>query len=161
MKSGKREQRACIRKKGRSMKVFVGNQFGRYFIIGLQKDDLILESIQKAVNEYGIKNAIITSGIAATYHMRWHHIGNTEDRPSDVIMEHSAPMEVGGISGMVIDGTPHLHCTFSDHERAWAEHLEEGCRIQYVGEISMIELLDVNLGRFANDFGVKLIGEKV
>jgi hypothetical protein len=141
------------------MKVFTGNQFGRYFIIGLQKDDLILESVQKTVDEYGIKNAIITSGIAATYHMRWHHIKDTDDHPTDLIMEHSAPMEVGGISGLVIDGIPHLHCTFSDHDRAWAEHLEEGCRVQYVGEISMIELLDVDLSRIPNAYGVKLISE--
>jgi hypothetical protein len=126
----------------------------------LQKDDLILESIQKAVDDYGIKNAIITSGIAAAYHMRWHHIKNTDDQPVDLIREHSAPMEVGGISGMVIDGVPHLHCTFSDHERAWAEHLEEGCRIQYVGEISMIELLDLDLSRIPNSNGVKLISKK-
>lgn len=142
------------------MKVFTGHQFGRYFIIGLQKDDRILESVQQTVDEYGIKNAIITSGIAATYHMRWHHIGNTEDRPADIIKEQSAPFEIGGISGMVIDGVPHLHCTFSDHERAWAEHLEEGCCIQYIGEISMIELLDVDLSRIPNEFGVKLLSGK-
>lgn len=142
------------------MKVFTGNRFGRYFIIGLQKDDRILESVRQTVEEYGIKNAIVTSGIAATYHMRWHHIGNTEDRPADVIMEKSAPMEIGGISGLVIDGVPHLHCTFSDQERAWAEHLEDGCSIQYVGEISMIELLDVDLTRIPNEFGVKLISAK-
>ena len=142
------------------MRVYEGSRFGRYFIIGLQKDDLILESIKKTAEQYGIRNAIITSGIAATYHMRWHHIKDTDDRPTDMIMEHSAPMEVGGISGMIIDGVPHLHCTFSDHERAWAEHLEEGCRIQYVGEISMIELLDVDLSRIPNEFGVKRISEK-
>ena len=142
------------------MRVYEGSRFGRYFIIGLQKDDLILESIKKTAEQYGIRNAIITSGIAATYHMRWHHIKDTDDRPTDMIMEHSAAMEVGGISGMIIDGVPHLHCTFSDHERAWAEHLEEGCRIQYVGEISMIELLDVDLSRIPNEFGVKRISEK-
>ena len=142
------------------MKAFVGNQFGRYIIIGLQKNDLILESIQEVINRYGIRNAIVTSGIAATNHMRWHHIKNTEDYPTDVIREHSAPMEIGGISGMVIDGIPHLHCSFSDHEKAWAEHLEEGCRVQYVGEISMIELLDVDLARIPNSFGVKQLAEK-
>ena len=142
------------------MKTFVGNRFGRYLIIGLQKDDLILESIKQAIDEHGIKNAIITSGIAATYRMRWHHIKDTNDHPTDEILEHAAPMEVGGISGLVIDGVPHLHCTFADHDRAWAEHLEEGCRIQYVGEISMIELLDVDIARVPNEFGVKLLSQK-
>ena len=142
------------------MKVFTGSKFGRYFLIGLQRDDLILESIQKAVDEYGIKNAIVTSGIAATYHMRWHHIKGTDILPNDEIREDSAPFEVGGISGLVIDGVPHLHCTFSDHERAYAEHLEKGCRIQYLGEISMIELLDADVERIPNEYGVKLLSQK-
>lgn len=142
------------------MKTFVGNQFGRYILIGMQKGDGILESVQQAVEEYGIRNAIVTSGIAATYHMRWHHIRDTEDLPTDEFYEHSAPIEVGGISGMVIDGVPHLHCTFADHDRAYAGHVEDNCRVQYVGEISMIELLDLDVTRLPNEFGVKLLSEK-
>lgn len=137
------------------MKTFVGSQFGRYVLIGLGKDDLVLESIQEAVRTYGIKNAIVTSGIAATYHMRWHHIRDTEDCPADLIYEEDGPMEVGSIGGLIIDGVPHLHCTFATPERAYAGHLEEGCRIQYVGEISLIELLDVNPQRIQDEFGVK------
>ena len=60
------------------MKTFCGNQFGRYIIIGLQKDDLILESVQKAVQEYGIKNAIVTSGIAAKCADNCMHCGKCE-----------------------------------------------------------------------------------
>ncbi len=142
------------------MKTFCGNQLGRYVIIGLQKDDLILESVQKAVNDYGIRNAIVTSGIAATYHMRWHHIKDTEDYPTDEFLEHSGPIEVGGISGMVIDGVPHLHCNFADHDRAWSGHLEDHCAVQYVGEISMIELLDLDITRLPNMYGVKLLSER-
>lgn len=142
------------------MKMFSGNKYGRFIIIGLQKDDFLLESVQTAVDKYGIKNAIVTSGVAAVYHMRWHHIANNDDEPVDVIHEIDGPIEVGGITGMVVEGVPHLHCTFADHNRAWAGHLEEGCRIQYVGEISLIELLDVGVGRVANNYGVKLLTEK-
>ena len=142
------------------MKTFVGSQLGRYVIIGLQKDDLLLESVKEAIRENGIQNAIVTSGIAATHHMRWHHIENTEDIPTDTMYETDGPIEVGGIGGLVLDGVPHLHCTFADHHRAWAGHLEEGCRVQYVGEISLIELLDVDLTRLPNPNGVKLISER-
>ncbi len=142
------------------MKAFVGNQTGRYVIIGLQKDDLVLESIQKVIDENGIRNAIVTSGIGAAYHMRWHHIKNTDDRPTDMIHELDGPMEISSIGGLVIDGKPHLHCAFADHDRAFVGHLEEGCKIQYVGEISMIELLDVDLARIADEFGVKHLDER-
>lgn len=139
------------------MEVFTGSKLGRYMIIGLKKDDLILESIREAIQAHGIRNAIVTSGIAATHHMRWHHIENTEDYPTDTILETDGPIEVGGIGGLILNGVPHLHCSFADHHRAWSGHLEEGCRIQYVGEITLIELLDVELDRVADQFGVRTI----
>ena len=142
------------------MKTFCGDQFGRYLIIGLQKGDQILESVRKAIAEYDIRYAIVTSGIAATNHMRWHHVRDTEDYPTDEFYDLSGPIEVGGISGMVIDGVPHLHCNFADHGRAWSGHLEDGCVVQYVGEISMIELLDLDITRLPNEFGLNLLSEK-
>lgn len=142
------------------MKTFIGSQLGRYMIIGLQKDDLILESIKAAIKEAGIRNAIVTSGVAATHHMRWHHIEDTQDTPTDTIHEASGPIEVGSIGGLVLDGIPHLHCTFADHHHTWAGHLEEGCLIQYVGEITLIELVDIDLTRLPNSYGIKLISKR-
>ena len=141
------------------MKSFVGNNFGRYVLIGLQKGDLSLESLCEVINKYGIKNAIVTSGIAAVSHMRWHHVKDTADLPSDIIHEKDGPIEVGGITGMVINGVPHLHCSFANHDRCWAGHVEEGCRVLYVGELSLIELLDVDLDRIPNEFGISLLSE--
>ena len=142
------------------MKAFVGSSLGRYMILGLQKDDPVLESITKAAAEAGFRNAIVTSGVAAAYHMRWHHVRDTEVRPTDIIYETDGPIEVGGIGGLILNGQPHLHCTFADHARAWAGHLEEGCLVQYVGEITMIELLDVDVERAANEYGVRLIADR-
>ena len=142
------------------MQTFVSDRLGRVVIIGLKPGDLILESITSEIQRLGIKNAIVTSGIAATSHMRWHHIHDTSPWPRDDIYETDGAMEIGGIGGLVIDGTPHLHCTFADHNRAWAGHLEMGCVVQYVGEISIIEVLDLDLARVADDHGVKTIQAK-
>ena len=142
------------------MKVFTGIEFGRYFIIGLQKDDLILESIKKVISDYDIRNAIITSGISAVNHMRWHHVKDTNDIPTDVIYELDGPIEVAGINGLVINGIPHVHCSFADHNRSWSGHLEDGTRVQYVGEISMIELMDIDPDRLPNQFGINLLSDK-
>ena len=141
------------------MTSFVGSRLGRYVIIGLQRGDLILESIRRVLEENGIRSAIVTSGVAAVSRMRWHHIGTTEERPDDLMLETDGPIEVSAIGGLVLDGVPHLHCAFADHSRAWAGHLEEGCRIAYVGEITLIELLDADVSRVPNPFGVNEIRE--
>ncbi len=139
------------------MTSFIGAKFGRYVIIGLQRGDLILESIEKVLKENEIHNAIVTSGVAATSYMHWHHIGVIDEIPHDIMLETDGPIEVSGIGGLVLDGVPHLHCSFADHDRAWVGHLESGCQVAYVGEITLIELLDVDAKRIANQYGVKEI----
>ncbi len=139
------------------MTSFTGTKFGRYVIIGLQRGDLILESIEKVLKENGIQSAIVTSGVAAASHMHWHHIGVIDEIPHDLMLETDGPIEVSGIGGLVLDGVPHLHCAFADHNRAWVGHLEPGCRVAYVGEITLIELLDADAKRIANQYGVKEI----
>ena len=37
---------------------------------------------------------------------------------------------------------------------------EDGCEIQYVGEISILEVLDLDADRLPNAYGVKLLSEK-
>ena len=43
---------------------FVANEYGRLLVVHLRKGDLLLESIQKALDENGIKNAVLLSASA-------------------------------------------------------------------------------------------------
>jgi len=142
------------------MKTFVGHQFGRYVIIGLQKGDLILESIRSEIDRLGIRNGIVTSGIGAACRMRYHRIEDTEDFPTDTFHVVEGPTEISHFGGLIVNGVPHLHVSFADHEHAYAGHLEDGCEIQYVGEISILEVLDLDADRLPNAYGVKLLSEK-
>lgn len=142
------------------MKTFVGEKYGRYVLIGLEKGDLILESVCQEADRLGIANAIVLSGIGAACRMRYHRIEDTRDDPTDTILTVDGPIEISQFGGMIVDGVPHLHVTFADHERTYAGHMEDGCEIQYVGEISLVELLDVNLIRIPNRHGVKLLDKR-
>ena len=142
------------------MKTFVGNQIGRYVIIGLEKGDLILESIRSEAERLEIRNAIVTSGIGAACRMRYHRIEDTQNIPTDTFHTVEGPMEISHFGGLIVEGIPHLHVSFADHERSYCGHLEDGCEIQYVGEISILEVLDLDITRLPNQYGVKLLSEK-
>ena len=47
------------------MRNFIANEYGRTLVIHLGKGELMLESIQKALDEHGIKNAVLLSAIGA------------------------------------------------------------------------------------------------
>lgn len=141
------------------MKVFEKAHLGRVVIIGLMRGDLILESIREQIDRLSIRNAVVVSGIGSACKIRYHRIDDTADWPVDKYLEVNGPIEIGKINGLIVDGVPHLHVSFADKERAYCGHLEDGCVVQYLAELTLIELLNTTFTRRSNEFGVMLLSD--
>jgi len=143
------------------METFVSNQVGRTFILKLVQGEDLLESIETLIKENNIENAVVVSGIATFDRSSLHMISRTDypikfyiDKKIDV------PLEVVGVDGFICDGEPHIHCTISDKNQAYAGHLLKGCRILYLGEIVIQELLGLSIHRHPNELGANHIYPK-
>ncbi|MCL6614258.1 MAG: DNA-binding protein, partial [Firmicutes bacterium] len=78
--------------------------------------------------------------------------------PPLIIARHPRPRKPSAIQGLIIDGQPHLHAVVSDRERAYAGHLENGCRVLYLAEIAAMELAGgENLQRRPDERGINKI----
>lgn len=142
------------------MKTYVGNGYGRHVVIHLGKGEQVLESIQKEVKRLNIQSGIVTSGIGSARKIVYHRIGNLENDPLNIFETMEGPTEIGAIQGLIIDGEPHLHITCYGEDGAYAGHLEPGCEVQYLAEISIIELDDADLVRRADEFGISYIDKR-
>ncbi len=141
------------------MKSFVSEKIGRTFVIRLEKGDLLRESIGKLVKEEGVSNAIVTSGIA-TFDEAHLQMTTTFGYPIEYHVHHlNEPLELANLDGTIINFEPHLHGVISNPERSWAGHILDGCRILYLAEIVVQELICDNLIRKADKNGVFLISE--
>lgn len=140
------------------METFVSPQVGRTFILKLVQGEDLLASIETMIQEQHIENAVVVSGIATFDRSRLHMISGT-DYPIEVYIDErmDTPLEVTSVDGFICDGQPHIHCTISDRNQAYAGHLLPGCRILYLGEIVMQELLGLNIERHLNDRGANHI----
>lgn len=143
------------------MKSFVSNQIGRTFVVKLVQGEDLLESIEKLIAEQKIENAVVVSGIA-TFDRSSLHMISTTDYPIQVYVDKKTdvPLEVVSVEGFICDGEPHLHCTISDRNQAYAGHLLHGCRILYLGELVIQELLGLNITRHPNELGANHIYAK-
>lgn len=139
------------------MQTHVGQQYGRFVIMHLSKGELILESIQKEVKRLGIQAGIVTSGIGSARKIIYHRIKTVDDNPQDEFLTITTPTEILAIQGVIVDGEPHLHITCADTKEAFGGHLEPGCEVQYLVELSILELLGVDLVRRPDEFGVSQI----
>ena len=141
------------------MKHFISSQIGRTFIIRMERGDYLKESIIDLVNKEDVKNAIISSGIA-TFDEANFQMAITYDFPIKYHVEHlKEPLELVSLDGTIINYEPHIHCVISNESKTWAGHLLDGCRILYLGEIVIQELLGVKLERREDKDGVRIIYE--
>jgi len=130
------------------MEYFSTEKIGRVFILRLDPDDYLLESIVDLVSEENVKDAVVVSGIGTLDQYRVHLVMTTGFPPENRF-EHwrDKPLELASISGVIANGEPHLHVVVSNSEKAYAGHLEKGCRVLYLAEIVIIELKSMNLNR--------------
>lgn len=142
------------------MRTYVGDRYGRHVIMHLGKGELVLESIQSEIKRLNIRTGIVTSGIGSARKIVYHRIGNLEKDPLNIFITMEGPTEIGAIQGLIIDGEPHLHITCYGEDGAYAGHLEPGCEVQYLAEVSILELLDADLVRNVDEFGISFINKR-
>lgn len=129
----------------------------RTIVIHLKMGEDVLESINEVITREGIKSGLVLTGYGTLDIARLHYITHTNLPPNDEFMVVRGPLELTGMHGVIADGEPHIHFTFSDKEVAYGGHLEPGCRTLYLCDVVLAELEDVDM-HFVVDPETKLRG---
>ena len=142
------------------MRSFIGGKPGRMLVVHLKKGEFLLESIEEELKRQNIKHAVLLSCIGSLRKAVFHYIVSTDDLATDKFLTLERPIELAAVQGLVLDGKAHFHMVLSDDDKTYTGHLEEGCEIQYLAEISLLEIENVNLERRTDEFGILYIDEK-
>ena len=111
------------------MKYWEAKDRGIVFL-SLHHGDDVLECLNRLVEEAGLQNAVVMTGLGGLSKGRFHIIASNNYPPGDTFIELDGPLEVAQIAGIIAGGEPHLHLTFLDQEqKTWGGHLEPGCRL--------------------------------
>jgi predicted DNA-binding protein with PD1-like motif len=128
---------------------------GRTFVMRLDQGDYVLESIISLIQKEAIRDAVIVSAIGTLDRCKLHMVMTTGYPPMQHIESlDNRALELSSIDGVIANGVPHLHAVVSDSEKAYAGHLEEGCRVLYLAEIVVTELASLALDRTRDDKGI-------
>jgi predicted DNA-binding protein with PD1-like motif len=88
-------------------------------------------------------------------------VSSTAQKPADIYKTVKGPFEILNAGGIIADGQPHIHITLSAPDKgAFGGHLEKGCRILYLGEVTIVKYSGPALVRKPNPNGVTLLQEK-
>ena len=84
-----------------------------------------------------------------------------DSKPKDEFKTVKGPFEILSAGGIIANGEPHLHITLSAPEKgAFGGHLEKGCRILYLGEVTIFKYAGPALVRKPNRNGISILEAK-
>ncbi len=106
------------------------SHFERIVILRFKFGSDLLAGFEKMVKEQKIRNAVILSAMGSVRGYQVHQVSN-RDFPSKNIFvkDPTAPADLIGMNGFVIDGRIHAHVTLANPERAFGGHLEPGTSV--------------------------------
>ncbi len=127
----------------------------------LDRDALLLESIASIIEEKGIRDGHVSVTAGSVQECTYHYVASTATNPRDVFKTVKGPFEILNAGGIIADGVPHIHITLSSPQKgAFGGHLEKGCRVLYLSEITIVKYAGPALTRKPNQNGISLLQEK-
>lgn len=105
----------------------------------------LLAGLKKMIEQEKIKNAVILSGFGSVRNYQVHQVGNRDLPPKDVFVKNpTAPADIVGMSGVVMDGRVHPHIALANADKAFGGHLEPDTTVFTFAVITM-GVLDDNI----------------
>ena len=108
----------------------LGGQFERILVLRFKYEADLLAGLESMVKQHKIRNAVILSGIGSVKGYHVHVVSNRTFPSKNVfIKDPTAPADLTGINGYVIDGRVHAHVTLADPDNGFGGHLEPGTTV--------------------------------
>ncbi len=108
----------------------IKGNFDRVVILRFKFDADLLAGIEKMVKQEKIKHAVILAGAGSVRGYQVHQVSNrTFPSKNMFVKDPTAPADLIGMNGYVIDGKVHAHMTLATPDQAFGGHLEPGTSV--------------------------------
>lgn len=133
-----------------------------FVVVSLGRGDLLLESLREVALHVGIHTGVLTTGIGSLSKGRIHTVVTNAYPPENVFFDLKGPLEVVQFGGIIASFEPHVHIGVWDRFRHYhGGHLEEGCEVLTLAEISIHRTPSLRLSRRDLDgSGILLLAEE-
>ena len=102
----------------------------RVTVLRFKYDTDLLAGIEQMVKQQKIRNAVILSGFGSVRNYQVHQVSNrTLPSKNMFVKDPTAPADIAGMSGFIMNGKVHAHITLSTPDKAFGGHLEPGTNV--------------------------------
>jgi predicted DNA-binding protein with PD1-like motif len=128
----------------------VSGHLERIVVLRFKYGTDLLAGLQKMVAQEKIKNAVILSAFGSVRGYQVHQVSNRDLPSKDLFVKNpTAPADIIGMSGMVMNGRIHPHITLANGDRAFGGHLEPDTTVFTFAVVTLGVLDDsIDMSRF-------------
>jgi len=120
----------------------VPGRFERVLVLRFKYETYLLAGIEKMVKQEKIRNAVILAGAGSVTGYQVHQVSNrTFPSKNTFVKDPTAPADLIGMNGYIINGKIHAHMTLANPDKAFGGHLEPGT-IVFTFAIVTVGILD-------------------
>jgi predicted DNA-binding protein with PD1-like motif len=131
----------------------IHGQFQRITILRFKYKTDLLAGLEKMVKEEKIRNAVILSAAGSVTGYQVHQVSNRDFPSKNTFVKNpTAPADLIGMNGYVIDGKLHAHMTLANPDKAFGGHLEPGTTV--------FTFAIVTVGVLGNDTDLRQVDDK-
>ncbi len=117
-------------------------------VVALRYGDGLLESIREVARQADIHTGVVISGIGSLRKGHIHTVVSNRYPPADEYLQLEGPLEIAQFGGIIADYQPHLHINLMTLDRRYlGGHIEDGCEVLALMEISILRLSGIRLQR--------------
>lgn len=139
---------------------FPSNQVRDVYRVVLDRGALLLESILAVIKQNDVQDGHVMVTAGSVSECTYHYVTSTAQKPVDTFKTVKGPFEILNAGGIIAAGEPHIHITLSSPKGAFGGHLEPGCKVLYLGEVTIVKYAGPALVRKKNEQGVAILTAK-
>jgi predicted DNA-binding protein with PD1-like motif len=146
---------------GLSPRIFGATLVQEVYRVLLDRDALLLESITDVIKQKNIQDGQVLVTAGSVQECTYHYVTSTALKAMNAYRTVKGPFEILSAGGIIAAGEPHLHITLSSPgQGAFGGHLEKGCRVLYLAEVTILKYAGPPLFRQNNANGISLLQAK-
>ncbi|HLJ17404.1 MAG TPA: PPC domain-containing DNA-binding protein [Bryobacteraceae bacterium] len=131
----------------------ISGQFERVLVLRFKYKTDLLAGLESMVKQYKIRNAVILSAFGSVRNYQVHAVSNRTFPSKDTyVKDPTAPADIIGMAGAIIDGRIHAHLVLATPDHAFGGHLEPGTNV--------FTFAVVTVGVFGNGVDLSRVDDK-
>ncbi len=127
----------------------------RVVVVSIFPGEYVLETLEEVIHRERIEHGVVLSGFGTLQEVHLHWVMTTGFPPVEHFEKYEGPFELLSLSGIIVNGEPHIHAVVSNVQGAYGGHLERGNRVLYLCEVAIGVLSGISMRRERKPEGIR------